>query len=42
MSGLTHEKGVLASDYEEETNKLQKYFEPEHHGPKYVSSDAWI
>jgi len=40
MSGLTHEKGVLTSNYDEEINKLQKYFEPEHYGPKYVSLDA--
>jgi len=40
MSGLAHEKGLVAFDYNEETNKLQKYFEPEHNCPKYVSKDA--
>jgi hypothetical protein len=42
MSGLTHEKRLVASDYNEEINKLQKYFEPDHHCPQYVSSDALV
>jgi len=40
MSGLTHGKGEVASDRNEETKKLQKYFEPEPPYAKYASSDA--
>jgi len=40
MSGLTREKGEVASDFNEETNQLQQYFEPEHNCHKYVSPDA--